>query len=773
MGKSRAVQQLEHLVKSKLKSDDASETIDKIKSLYVWYYYENDINQIVTSFITKLLSTYEHRAEGLKLLNSIVYKIPMQFVLENYSSWIPLCLQHNDVDALNHLKLQLSVKIIQICNGDQDFDKFLVTILQKLLDKCLSAQRNLNVNVSAMDCINICIEKYPSSCIPFKSKLEQGLIKNITSDQPKNVIKSVGTALHLLQQIPGGANNNKSTNWTNQFNKLCATIHKIYDDFFEGIIEYVSKTEQLVEPFVINGIESSGYNSINHQNKRAVILRNLIIFFNCMLVQRYSYPKTVTIPLVLNVFRRGLMVDTYDVWEESIESMQFTILLYNHQIELLYLLRSFIACFKHNLIPFSSTIVKLIIDCLRRTEKDFFKNNFKYQEAAHKALDSWIFVAQNRLNLSTHNKIVSMILMEITPQNNDVVLSLNKDLVKEQTAKRRRKELTKIMTSQVNTTTTVDESVPKDCLRVKELKCMYALNTCIVLLEKINLYLDDNNFYELFRIVTSTVVLIQTKKIGHPYNNANCVVPLYKVMHAIFHQEKYCVRPLIQIAIKLFTNGQNSCFNQDVSSICINSLHTLEKLCQPLCPSLPIPSLFEKFGDESNLSQEDKRRFKNFINRVSNGTSSDMINSSNIETPNSDPPTIILKSPSPIPSLDILSVPKTPKSDKKINILDVHIIKQPVVAEPNINTKEIDESDVTMKEPDTDISYEAIEFDSHSFTNDRDDDKESPTEGVEFDSHSFTNDRDDDKESPTEEVKVELDDEEEERMLSSFRDIVN
>ncbi|KAK4877553.1 hypothetical protein RN001_010059 [Aquatica leii] len=754
MVKTKVIQQLEQLVKGKAQYPNVTETIKLVENLYVYLCYKKEANEIVVSYINKLLNTSETRAEGLKLLNSMIFKIPQQFVLDNYLSWIPMLLSITSSDETNNeYRIQIIVKIIQICKGTQEFDKFLVNNLQKLIQVCLTIQSNSATNETTLHCIRVCIEKYPSSCIPSKSKLEESLSKYIMSDAPKSFIKDVGTTCHLLLQIAGSSANNinQQNNWTNHFCKLCATIHNVYNGFFQDVTEYIEGIDHSTASFSIDAIESSEASAIKKQNQRAIVLRNLVIFLNQMLVEKYPYMKSIEIPVALNVFKRGLMVDAYDECENSIEEAQFSVLLYDHQTELLYLLRSFIACFTTSLIPFSMIISKIIIDCLQRTEKHFFKNSCKYQEAVYKVLSEWVSIVKNKLNLSIHNKIVTAILIEISPPVNSVVLNLNKNKSTDQAATSRTRKLTKIMTNHLPT---ARDSLTIDFLKMKEIKCIWALKCCITLLESVQLDLDENNFNALVKTITSTILLVNAKMAEHPYTNADCVVLLYKVLHALLHQKRYCVKPFIQLFINVLTAGENLNFNKEVTKTCNYSLDTLEKLCQPLCPTLSIPIVYDKLCDFSQRTKNSRecqdsddrgsRDFSDDLNHTN--TNSDAATLSSTVTAESCSSTTL------IPSEPSLS--QSVKPVKKINILDVQTIKK----SNDVNEPKLDNMPASLKRTVVHKNKKIIP------------DKRT-SEPVEVNLVKHTLDAK--EEPPMKHIRIEADDDDEELMLASFNDSIN
>ncbi|KAK4871695.1 hypothetical protein RN001_015819 [Aquatica leii] len=647
MEKTKVIQQLEQLVKGQIRSSTLQETIKVVQDLHGFLCYKLEVNKIVVWYINRLIDIPETQGAGLKLLNSIFFKIPQQLILANCSSWMPKFLHLDATNSTrvvqNEHKIEIIYKIIQVCNGNRSFDRLLICNLQKLLQICFSIRSSSYVHETGLKCIMICIEKYTRACIPFQTKVEQYLTKYVIRDAPTRMIATVGSTFHLLQRITEGMDNNvnQQNNWTTQFYKLCATIHNIYNNFLPNVADRIANTDFFTESFSIDSIESSNCSRYDKQNQRATVLRNLVIFLNQMLLEKYPYKKTVQIPLVLFVIKRGLSIDVYDNYHNSIEEMQFNILLCNHQIELLYLLRSFIACFKGNLLPFYMIISEMITNCLERCKKRYFENSCKYQTAVYEVLSFWVFTIKNKLNPKMHNKIITTILVETTPKVPRVILTLNKKLSKNQLPMTRMKN----KRPKNENLCVPGEGLTIDFFKMKEMRCMSALKCCISLLENVQLQLDEHTFFELFKIVTSTIMAINAGIAEHPYNNANCAVLLYKVLRAIFHQERYCAKPFIQLSIQLFTAGENSKFNKDVTAVCNNSLDTMEKICQPICPTSSVPirhanltdfnPFIEFFNTDSSQNSDDN--YANFIAALSMHTyGSNLPSTSKIRTSNID-----------------------------------------------------------------------------------------------------------------------------------------
>lgn len=87
-----------------------------------------------------------------------------------------------------------------------------------------------------------------------------------------------------------------------------------------------------------------------------------------------------------------------------------------------------------------------------------------------------------------------------------------------------------------------------------------------------------------------------------PYNNTECQKLVYEVVVAIYDDETLSTYPPLQLSIDLLHRGANS-FNRSIASTCEMGLNNLERLCQPICPSILSPILNFNF-QELNVHED-------------------------------------------------------------------------------------------------------------------------------------------------------------------------
>lgn len=88
--------------------------------------------------------------------------------------------------------------LLQYASNNQDFHKgMLASGLMKVVEICLSTKHH----ELSLNCLVLCMEKYGSTCGPFKNKIETHLIQFLNKNNDQVVLKNAGKCLHFLQQV--------------------------------------------------------------------------------------------------------------------------------------------------------------------------------------------------------------------------------------------------------------------------------------------------------------------------------------------------------------------------------------------------------------------------------------------------------------------------------------------------------------------------------------------------------------------------------------------
>lgn len=97
---------------------------------------------------------------------------------------------------------------------------------------------------------------------------------------------------------------------------------------------------------------------------------------------------------------------------------------------------------------------------------------------------------------------------------------------------------------------------------------------------------------------------VQTESLIHPYTNIKCQASLYKVLLAFFEQPLPVRYPPIGLCLTLLKSG---CYSRDisVSQICNAGLNVLEKLAQPICPTMYMSCLNDTQSNQETIESSE------------------------------------------------------------------------------------------------------------------------------------------------------------------------
>ncbi|XP_060517043.1 uncharacterized protein LOC132696306 [Cylas formicarius] len=539
--------------------------------------------KLIINTLNKMLGSANHRREGLEYLRLVINNCTLATIVDNAFTWINHCvIKYND-DILREQKLVLLANIVEIAHLDSDFNKkFVSDYIAKILDSCLvTSHANSYEHQAGLTLLTACLKYYPSWFTLHKIKIENYLLIFLDSSSEDLVQKSA-VAFHYLQQVGGaGANGiNHKTNFTQNFHKLCGTVQKLLSNFFEG--QHMFSPDISEECFEF-GAESEV--SLFVLERR---LRNCLKFIEIMIRTRFSVAKEIKPKKLIELIAKGMLVHKCVSKNnvESVEAFQFSLLLSNIQTKLLNLLRVFILWQKSNILMFSYPISKVIVDALERSQScDCFKYEGIFQESVYRTLGEWIKVLKSSLHVHFQTQIINFVLKDITPVTTSVSLSISEAATKNKSAKAKRKFVeNRIIASgstlshQSNSTSVVTTNEAN--------RCKFALKCLEILLEHTKLSVTANLLQTLYKSVFDTLATIDTSTESlFPYTKSECLINLYKVLVAFYHQDNLRVLPPLQTTIKFLVTGINS-NNRSIAEVCEHGIKILEILCQPVCPTL-------------------------------------------------------------------------------------------------------------------------------------------------------------------------------------------
>ncbi|RZC41669.1 proline-, glutamic acid- and leucine-rich protein 1-like [Asbolus verrucosus] len=252
---------------------------------------ENEKNIILV--INSLLSNSKTRGTGLELINELIPYCSVEVLIENIMFWSSNCVVHlNTQDSLKEIKLRTIEKIIGNMAEVESFNKkFIQEYLFDTVKACLTYHCNTEKS-ACLKCLSQCMKIYPSWFGNHSEKIESFLIKLL--EDTNGEVKDAALVFHLFNQMV--SNNTGSAgvdgihhinNFRNRFQKLCATVHALYNTFFENIREINNSERVDAEVFTFS---YSQPNSDSHRFLEATAFRiiNCLLFIKTMIANHSS-----------------------------------------------------------------------------------------------------------------------------------------------------------------------------------------------------------------------------------------------------------------------------------------------------------------------------------------------------------------------------------------------------------------------------------------------------------------------------------------------------
>ncbi|KAJ8949299.1 hypothetical protein NQ318_006724 [Aromia moschata] len=574
--------------------------------------------------INKLVSVSRTRLQGLEFLNLIINNCSKSIITENSFNWLSHCLVKHASDDLKEIKLTTLGKIIENAHSEQEFNKrFVSDYMSKVFENCVSTHTNLHETEAALNTLTICMKNYPSWFSHHKNKVEDFIVTFLESPSERHVEKAGSAFLYLQQVGSAGLDGiNHKSNFSESFAKLCSTVQNLFDTFFENETEIDSRSSNQ-EGFVFTDLSNSSQKMIHVTAKR---ITNCLKFIRIMLIKKFPVAKELQPKEVLDVISRGTTIHHCLTMknEKSLADSQFSLLLNKVQIQLLELLRMFIIWLQTNALPFSFTISKILIDNLNKVQNcKCFTVDGLYQETLCKVFGCWLCICKNSFHTHFQTRLLTSILKDITPLKDNVTLSLQTDS-KNKSAKAKRKFIQERIISSGQRSGS-EKLTPLEKVNGKK-NCLFALNTLKQLLTSTTLKVKGNVLQDLYNVIINAVLDLQTSKPISPYDHPDCEVGLYEVLVAFYEQETLKVLPPLQLTITILNKGISN-RNRHIASICEHGLSVVEKLCQPICPSLNLT--------DTNISQEIEQVSQSLFNKhtldyLENGMNGDEVTEANV-----------------------------------------------------------------------------------------------------------------------------------------------
>lgn len=582
MSNQLAASQIEQLLSTTKIDKESCKNVDLTVGTISYLLEDHNNEKPVIGYINKLLKSSLIDEEVYMHLTKIAFSISEECLYENINFWIQRIVDHNRNET-NSKRYNVILSLVELGKEYPDFNKLMLSsLLFQILDECMSIDvENVHGHASLM-CLASCLEAYPTSCISKKKELESYLIQFLFSKIVNaKVLKNATLCFQKLQKIgPSGPNSiNYSNNWKASFEKLGATLDYLYDIFFDDIDEFHKYEKSLLDPYVLPDFPKiiSAREILYVLEKR---LHNTCLFLRGMLENEFSTAKCITPQYILNIITRVLSLHICLGENTSDTMFHFSMLLLKNQVDILYLLRSLIAVLKLNLLPFSATISKLLLDCLTRTRNcNCFKYVAEYKETLYKVLEYWIKILKNSLNINIHDKVINEMLNDISSTTKEVTLTISNHNNISQKAKSKNIDA-KIISSSAKRSDSAYHL--RNSFQTKERICYQSLCCLAAMFNNVCLSLKEATVASLYNALIDAILSICNGKNVFPYNTSRVTLKLFEVLLTTLEYSKP------PVSINLITNllrGGEKTTNGLTSHMCAIYLNLLEKICQPGCPT--------------------------------------------------------------------------------------------------------------------------------------------------------------------------------------------
>ncbi|XP_028139817.2 uncharacterized protein LOC114334018 [Diabrotica virgifera virgifera] len=555
-------------------------------------YLQNGPTDADIKKINTLLSNSKTIKEGLELLNSILIHCSVEFLNENLTNWLDVCLVKHS-EHFTDLKLSLIEKFIEASFTNQELAKKISSeYLSKIIDLCLTSKSSFNEIESAFDVLTICMKKF-NSCTTHKTRIEAHILSFLESSADWIVEKAAIAYLYLQQTGNAGTkSNNYVTNFKTTLSQLCCTAHNLLDIFFQNKeIEQYTPTSQESPPLEIY--------TDGDVNLTARSIKNIVTFLSIFIKKEFPVYKEIAPMELLNLIKRCIAihhcVSENSDNQNSSADYEFFRLHTDIQLDLLSMLRILILWLRSDCLPFAFIISKILLDCLQRSQKcSCFNINCVYLETVYIVLTAYINISKCALNGHFQSEVIKCILIHITPRRNEIALKKQSDDKKESSLKQK-----SILPKTENS---YDLHKSKREIENDEVRCQLALSTLTALFKNSFLRAEKSLIHSVLSLIMNIFNDIICSRIPHPYKSSESQLKLHELLVACCEQETLTDLPLISMTLNILQHSSCSKLNK-LAQMCHESLNDLEKICQPISTPFPMFSAQLALSEHSNISE--------------------------------------------------------------------------------------------------------------------------------------------------------------------------
>ncbi|ESO92884.1 hypothetical protein LOTGIDRAFT_232958 [Lottia gigantea] len=543
----------------------------------------------VISHVHNCLNSSNKRLEGLLLLETLVKQSSTLVFTDNIYTWIKLLLQilkSPGETTFHQQSCKILSMIIKSSTSFSEISREISTnIIPQLLPVLLYSQPLFREE--AISCIKVCAESYPGPTGSFRSKIEKILLIDLQSEVPKTDSPSCLAILGICGG--GGKNRIKHTEgWSIQFTKIYSTLNNTISMLYQPL----NTDEQYKESndgFQLNILPET-LSERNH-----ILLHRLSIFtqvLSSLLTEDMTAVAKVPVEDILRFICQCLEVKGNILLRRPTTDnlVLLSILPTIHRTSLTLLHNLIVSC-GNILIPFSSTINKLLIESLvwtnNKTQYGQQKRYSTLRNEVYQTMCIWLKKLGAACNIVEEEKdLIRELIHDITPPIDVIKLSSTGVHNGFEPPKKKKKnmgyqDLTQSMSSYRKIDTSANSDLTSTCLKALQLFVFYFGSS-----------LKSKSYKDIGETVISIILDIQCShdNLPIPYHDVLCRKRLYGVLKSCIMSPHSNTPSLLQCAVKIFAVGQRD-MSIKVSTFCKECSAICECLYHPRAPCIMGPNI--------------------------------------------------------------------------------------------------------------------------------------------------------------------------------------
>ncbi|XP_077988269.1 proline-, glutamic acid- and leucine-rich protein 1-like [Glandiceps talaboti] len=546
--------------------------------------------QNFVSYVHTALHTAENRLEGIALLGCLVKQCSTAEFTEHCGTWVRLLLSvvssHDSPNTIIYACEVLS-EILRNTTGLSELSRDLSSNhIAAIINWILSAKSECLFG--AIQVLSACVRHFSGPCGPYKTKIENFLLKVLQDSQDHTVTETVCQVFALLPRVGGGGSHGvkHTESWTSHCEKVLGSLHdvltQLYQDIETGVDTYIIPRKTLPLSDVTE-------TEPRHTFQLSSLFQSLCQCLKCQISN--DFPAMVNIPVdtIVSFVCRTLAINCKILANKtSTEFILLSSFIPRLHTCALQVLETLMKCCGRHMIGQGGVINKLCIQTLGWTNSNAGvgqQRPYRYLRAmAYSVLTTWLnTVTTASGSQSFSEKLVEILLEDIKPNQDNTKLLSSHNVEFERSKKKRKKhksfDVTDNLIGQQKVNPLANVEVTLEALR--------ALTSLV--------QVQGTSFKPVLHrdIHTVIVPLLLTLQqnpdnLPIPYTSTKCRQQLYQCLLACVLVPHPRWPPPLQCSVRIFSRGLQDP-DIKVTHVCREAQLIINSIIHPRVPSLGKP----------------------------------------------------------------------------------------------------------------------------------------------------------------------------------------